>query len=199
MGLVGQARERWCVPVRQCQWLCPIRQAPDYFGSPTWSDARVPWRREPTLGLCAQQYRSRLSPRCKRPDSPPERLTLGTRRAGPLSKRGFLPSTDRDVGAGQRHRLALSSTSLSMVDESHATVPRAASPRAFSRILPAHVTLRLRPGLTSLRTLGVVREIEHTFARGCERSTFRLVHYSLQGNHAHLIVEASDREPSDAG
>jgi REP element-mobilizing transposase RayT len=57
----------------------------------------------------------------------------------------------------------------------------------------------LRPGLASLRTLGVVREIEHAFARGCERSTFRLVHYSLQGNHAHLIVEASDREALGRG
>jgi len=37
-----------------------------------------------------------------------------------------------------------------------------------------------------------VREIESAFAAGCERPGFRLVHYSLQGNHAHLIVEAQD-------
>jgi len=37
-----------------------------------------------------------------------------------------------------------------------------------------------------------VHEIERTFANGCERPGFRLVHYSLQGNHAHLIVEADD-------
>ena len=43
----------------------------------------------------------------------------------------------------------------------------------FGRLLPAH---------------------ERSFARGCERGSFRLVHYSLQGNHAHLIVEAIDRE-----
>ena len=40
----------------------------------------------------------------------------------------------------------------------------------------------------------VVREIERTFAAGCARPDFRLVHYSLQGNHAHLIVEAHDRD-----
>lgn len=63
----------------------------------------------------------------------------------------------------------------------------------FRRTLPAHVTLRLLPGLPSLRSAHLVRAIERSFAKGCERSEFRLVHYSLQGNHAHLIVEAHDR------
>ena len=73
-------------------------------------------------------------------------------------------------------------------------------PRApFARPVPAHVTLRLQPGLISLRTIPLVREIERTFARGCERSRFRLVHYSLRGNHAHLIVEAEDREALGRG
>jgi hypothetical protein len=55
------------------------------------------------------------------------------------------------------------------------------------------VTLRVREDVPSLRTTSIVHEIERTFARGCVRPGFRLVHYSLQGNHAHLIVEASDR------
>lgn len=67
------------------------------------------------------------------------------------------------------------------------------SAREKFRQLPAHVTLRLQPGLPSLRTVRIVREIERTFAKGCVRQGFRLVHYSLQGNHAHLIVEAHDR------
>jgi REP-associated tyrosine transposase len=62
----------------------------------------------------------------------------------------------------------------------------------FGKTLPTHVTLRLRKGLPSLRTVKIVREIERTFAIGRERRGFRLVHYSLQGNHAHLIVEAQD-------
>jgi REP element-mobilizing transposase RayT len=65
--------------------------------------------------------------------------------------------------------------------------------------MPAHVTLRLRPGLLSLRTVRLIREIEGTFSHGCERSEFRLVHYSLQGNHAHLIVEARDRNALGRG
>ena len=56
-----------------------------------------------------------------------------------------------------------------------------------------HVTLRLRSDVPSLRTVPIVREIERTFASGCVRPGFRLVHYSLQGSHAHLIVEAQDR------
>jgi len=48
------------------------------------------------------------------------------------------------------------------------------------------------PDLVSLRTKPVVRAVERTFAAGAERSSFRLVQYSLQGNHAHLIVEARD-------
>jgi hypothetical protein len=69
----------------------------------------------------------------------------------------------------------------------------------FSSVLPAHVTVRLLPGLLSLRTVKLVREVERTFAGGCERSDFRLVHYSLQGNHAHLVVEARDRDALGRG
>src|SRR5262249_21808494 len=71
--------------------------------------------------------------------------------------------------------------------------------RARVRTLPAHVTLRLRPGLPSLRDTRVVRAIEHSFADGCQRGTFRLVQYSLLGNHAHLIVEAHDSEALGRG
>ncbi len=69
----------------------------------------------------------------------------------------------------------------------------------FPRTLPAHVTLRLLPGLPSLRETRVVRAIERSFADGCRRGSFRLVHYSLQGNHAHLIVKAHDRDALGRG
>jgi len=67
------------------------------------------------------------------------------------------------------------------------------------RRLPAHVTLRLRPNLPSLRTVAIVHELERSFAAGCARPGFRLAHYSLQSNHAHLIVEATDREALGRG
>lgn len=55
------------------------------------------------------------------------------------------------------------------------------------------------PDLVSLRTKSLVRTVERTFAAGAERSSFRLVHYSLQDNHAHLIVEARDHESLGRG
>jgi REP element-mobilizing transposase RayT len=70
--------------------------------------------------------------------------------------------------------------------------------KAFKK-LPAHVTVRMREDVPSLRLVAIVHEIERTFARGCARDGFRLVHYSLQANHAHLIVEAADRHALGRG
>src|SRR5262245_20200288 len=48
--------------------------------------------------------------------------------------------------------------------------------------------------LRSLRDEDVAAEIERAFRRGRSRgSFFRLVHYSIQDDHAHLIVEAKDQ------
>jgi hypothetical protein len=38
-----------------------------------------------------------------------------------------------------------------------------------------------------------------TFAEACARPGFRLVHYSLQGNRAHPVVEARDRDALGRG
>jgi REP element-mobilizing transposase RayT len=64
----------------------------------------------------------------------------------------------------------------------------------FDRLLPAHVTIKVRPDVPCLRTVRLVHEVERSFARACERGDFRLVHYSLQGNHAHMVVEAEGRD-----
>jgi len=57
---------------------------------------------------------------------------------------------------------------------------------------PAHVTVKLLPGIPSLRTVSLVRGLEQSFAAVRARGDFRLVHYTLQDTHAHLIVEASN-------
>jgi REP element-mobilizing transposase RayT len=57
-----------------------------------------------------------------------------------------------------------------------------------------HVTLRLRGGLPTLRQKRTYRAIYHAFVAGCRRDGFRLVHYSVQRNHLHLLVEASGSE-----
>jgi hypothetical protein len=62
--------------------------------------------------------------------------------------------------------------------------------RDFPSTHPGHVTLRVQPGLPTLRDGDVVREIEGAFRRGCSRKDMRLVHYSIQDDHAHLIIES---------
>jgi REP element-mobilizing transposase RayT len=64
---------------------------------------------------------------------------------------------------------------------------------------PLHVTLRLREGLPSLRCL-VNMEIFREVMRECaEQEGFRVVHWSAQSNHAHLIVEADSQEALTRG
>src|SRR5882724_12315220 len=55
-----------------------------------------------------------------------------------------------------------------------------------------HVTVRIRREVWNLRTHRCFRALKRAFARGCERFGFRLVHFSVQGNHMHYIVEAPD-------
>ncbi|MCB9869284.1 MAG: transposase [Planctomycetes bacterium] len=63
----------------------------------------------------------------------------------------------------------------------------------FAARFPVHVTTRLMRGLPSLRSQGVHGVLCTAFAMGCDRNGFRLVHYSVQGNHLHMIVEATNR------
>jgi REP element-mobilizing transposase RayT len=57
---------------------------------------------------------------------------------------------------------------------------------------PVHVTLRLRRGLPTLRQKRAYRAVYSAFVEGCSREGFRLVHYSVQRNHLHLLVEVRD-------
>jgi REP element-mobilizing transposase RayT len=63
----------------------------------------------------------------------------------------------------------------------------------FSPSHPSLVTLKVRRGIGSIRRWRVVRAIEASFRRACARAGFRLIHYSIQRDHVHLIVEAEDR------
>ncbi len=57
---------------------------------------------------------------------------------------------------------------------------------------PVHVTVRLREGLPSLRNKPSYAVLRAAFAAGCNRDGFRLVHYSVQRNHLHMLVESTD-------
>jgi REP element-mobilizing transposase RayT len=64
---------------------------------------------------------------------------------------------------------------------------------AFAPRFPIHVTTRTHAGLPSLRRDLARRTLERALAAGSDRFGFRLIHYSIQTTHLHLIVEASDR------
>src|SRR5438552_16243689 len=65
-------------------------------------------------------------------------------------------------------------------------VPHLGRPQ-FAARHPIHVTMRFQPGVGYLRSSPRARIIREALeaARGC-----RIIHYSIQGNHLHLIVEA---------
>jgi putative transposase len=52
--------------------------------------------------------------------------------------------------------------------------------------------MRLLAGVGFLRGFSRKRAIENAFRAAKERFGMRLVHYSIQGNHLHLIVETDD-------
>ena len=58
------------------------------------------------------------------------------------------------------------------------------------RRFPVHVTMRMHKHVWNLRTRRCFGEIEKAFLKGGERFGFRLIHYSVMGNHIHLLVEA---------
>jgi hypothetical protein len=62
----------------------------------------------------------------------------------------------------------------------------------FAGNCPVLVTVRVRPGLPSLRASRAYRVLEGSFTSGSERFGFRVVHHSVQPNHLQLIVEADD-------
>jgi len=57
---------------------------------------------------------------------------------------------------------------------------------------PGLVTIRVRRDVPSLRSVRLVRELEHSFRVSAERANFRVVHYSIQHDHVHLLTEAAD-------
>jgi REP element-mobilizing transposase RayT len=70
-----------------------------------------------------------------------------------------------------------------------ALVTHASRPR-FEKVTPAHVTLRVRSGLPSLRSSRRFAAIRRSFSVARDRFGVRIVEFSVLGNHLHLIVEA---------
>jgi REP element-mobilizing transposase RayT len=69
-------------------------------------------------------------------------------------------------------------------------VPHRARPVHKERY-PLHVTVRARGGLPSFRDPVLAKVVVGTISRS-HRDVFRVLHYSVQDNHVHLVVEADD-------
>lgn len=76
---------------------------------------------------------------------------------------------------------------------SHGRRPR------IGRHHPVHVTMRVQAGVPSLRAPRLFVCVRGALAAGKVASGFRLVHFSVQSNHLHLIVEADERESLSRG
>jgi REP element-mobilizing transposase RayT len=63
---------------------------------------------------------------------------------------------------------------------------------ALSPRYPVLATWRVLSHVWNLRSKRCFSRISDCFERGRDRFGFRLIHFSVQGNHLHLIVEAQD-------
>ena len=77
-------------------------------------------------------------------------------------------------------------------------LPHATRPR-LSRHHPVHATVRLRPHVWNLRSQRGMAVVEAALRGAAERPGFRVTHFSAQGNHVHLIVEAVGTDALTSG
>ena len=64
---------------------------------------------------------------------------------------------------------------------------------------PVHVTLRVRRDVPNLRSQVMLAALGRAFAGARGRFGMRLVHFSVQGNHLHLLVEADSAQALSRG
>ena len=73
--------------------------------------------------------------------------------------------------------------------KSDETVPHARRPLVDGRT-PVHVTLRMRRGVWNLRSQRGFSQVALALGEERKRGLLRVVAYSVQGNHVHMVVEA---------
>lgn len=72
------------------------------------------------------------------------------------------------------------------------TVPHTARP-VVDGDHPLHITIRVARGVWNLRSQRGHRAVKDALFQERRRGALRIVHYSVQGNHLHLVAEAEDR------
>jgi putative transposase len=71
---------------------------------------------------------------------------------------------------------------------------------AMKARFPVHITTRMRAGVPRLRKVELCKVLRRAFVHGCTKRVvvggaevvFRICQFSIQGNHIHMICEASD-------
>jgi putative transposase len=64
---------------------------------------------------------------------------------------------------------------------------------------PAHVVMRVKKGLPRLRKGRTYRAIRRALVKCLGNEAFRVCHISIQANHLHFLVEASDKQSLSTG
>lgn len=64
---------------------------------------------------------------------------------------------------------------------------------------PVHVTVRIRPGLGSLRNREAYSVVSRGLTAGSSRLGFRIVQYAVMTNHIHLLCEVDDERALGRG
>ena len=88
--------------------------------------------------------------------------------------------------------------------------PRAGRPRKKAAVshgrrevlkvrTPLHVVVRCGEDVRGLRRWRVARVLGGAFRAGCAREGFRICHFSVQGNHIHLVIEADSARALSEG
>lgn len=65
---------------------------------------------------------------------------------------------------------------------------------AIHRRFPVHVTLKAAPGCPSFRSRRAYHAVHRALVGACDRFGSRIVHFSVQSNHIHLLMEADDED-----
>jgi REP element-mobilizing transposase RayT len=71
--------------------------------------------------------------------------------------------------------------------------------QVFSPRHPLHVTYSVVDSIRTLRRRDMYQAVKRALRNCCAREGFRICHYSVQGNHLHMIVEADDRRALSRG
>ena len=79
-----------------------------------------------------------------------------------------------------------------------AGVPHAKRPVLKARF-PVSLTMRLRSGLPNLRNRAAHEVLKRAFARASAKGSVRVIEYSVQSNHLHMVAESDDRRSLTRG